>query len=161
MGGRGSSAPARGACQPTCLDRRLLPLSRVCRRLISFSPPGWRLPAASQKWPNSTLWRFMGRAACSKSTCSRTMNRGEIHHRDTESQSYKRSVLILSASVPLWWKPGSWRGSWRDARRYGRQLCGSLDAKRAGSGTMNVAAAGPAKWASPCDADEFLRDYSR
>ena len=59
IGGRGSSAPARGAGQPTCLDRRLLPLSRVCRQLSSFSPPGWRLPAASQKWPNSTLWRFM------------------------------------------------------------------------------------------------------
>ena len=55
--------PCQGAGQPTCLDRRLLPLSRVCRRLISFSPPGWRLPAASQKWPNSTLWRFMERAA--------------------------------------------------------------------------------------------------
>lgn len=56
-------------------------------------------------------------------------------------------------------EPGN---SWeRDARRYERQLCRSLDAKRAGSGTMNVAAAGPAKWASRCDAEFFVPGYSR
>jgi hypothetical protein len=31
-----------------------------------------------------------------------TMNRGEVHHRDTEAQSQKRSVLFLCASVPRW-----------------------------------------------------------
>jgi hypothetical protein len=38
------------------------------------------------------------------------MNREEIHHGDTETQSHKRSVLFLCASVPLWWKPGSSSG---------------------------------------------------
>ena len=55
-------------------------------------------------------------AACSFLNCSRAMNRGEIHHGDTEAQRYKRSVLFLRASVPLWCKPGSWEGNLSNER---------------------------------------------
>ena len=67
------------------------------------------------RWPADTDHTPRGdgswEAACSFLNCSRAMNRGEIHHGDTEAQRYKRSVLFLRASVPLWCKPGSWEGS--------------------------------------------------
>ena len=66
------------------------------------------------RWPADTDHTPRGdgswEAACSFLNCSRAMNRGEIHHGDTEAQRYKRSVLFLRASVPLWCKPGSWEG---------------------------------------------------
>ncbi len=68
----------------------------------------WTADFGKASWKRSPdSWEV----ATIRESCVGTMNRGEIHHGDTEAPSHQRTVLFLRASVPLWWKPGSWRAA--------------------------------------------------